>query len=377
MTALATWLAQQAAERESNGLARQLTSRESWDPLVDLAGNDYLGLARHPRVVAATAAAARQWGAGSTASRLVTGTLGLHAELEADLAAWCGQQRALVFSSGYLANLGAVAALADAETLIVSDAHVHASLVDGCRLARGRVRVVPHNDVSEMSAALASRPQPRALVVVESVYSVLGDVAPLPELAELCERYDATLLVDEAHALGVAGPQGRGLTASLPRRRLVVTATLSKALGAQGGAVLGPAAVVDHLTNAARTFVFDTALAPPAAAAAGAALAVLRTSPELVQDVRDCAAELAAAVGLPPPAGAVLSVPMPNPEAALRARAEAEAGGVRVGAFRPPSVPDGLSRLRITARAGLSPPGRSRAAAVLADVCSPAASPPR
>ncbi|MDQ3166412.1 MAG: aminotransferase class I/II-fold pyridoxal phosphate-dependent enzyme, partial [Actinomycetota bacterium] len=312
MTALDTWLAEQAATRQAAGLVRRLAPRGPAEGMLDLAGNDYLGLSGHPRVTAAAAEAASRWGAGATASRLVSGSLTLHEALERDLAAFTRRDDALAFSSGYLANLGVVTALADADTLIVSDAHVHASLVDACRLARGAVKVVPHSDVAAVESVLAARTQPRALVVVESIYSVLGDAAPLPELAAVCARHDATLLIDEAHGLGVAGPGGGGLAAELGpdlAERVVLTVTLSKALGAQGGAVLGPAAVVEHLVNTARPFIFDTALAPSSAAAAREALAVLRESPELADATRVCAASLAAAAGVPAPAAAVLSVP--------------------------------------------------------------------
>ena len=172
--------------RATAGLTRTLRPRPARSAALDLAGNDYLGLAHRPAGLAAAAEAAREWGAGSGASRLVTGSLDLHAELESQLAAFCGQPAALAFSSGYHANLGAVTALSDSDTLVVSDAHVHASLVDACRLARGRVQVVPHNDVVAVDDALASRSESRALVLCESVYSVLGDAAPLAALAEVC-----------------------------------------------------------------------------------------------------------------------------------------------------------------------------------------------
>ncbi|MGI8675573.1 MAG: 8-amino-7-oxononanoate synthase [Nocardioidaceae bacterium] len=371
MTALDGWLAEQAAGRKAAGLVRRLAPRRSDQNLLDLAGNDYLGLSGHPRVVAAAVAAAGRWGAGATASRLVTGSLTLHTELERELAAFTGRERALVFSSGYLANLGVLTALADEDTLLVSDAHVHASLVDACRLARGDVRVMAHCDAAAVESVLAARTQPRALVVIESVYSVLGDAAPLPELATVCARHDATLLVDEAHGLGVAGPGGRGLVASLPAdvaKRVVLTVTLSKALGAQGGAVLGPTAVIEHLVNAARPFIFDTALAPTSAAAALEALTMLQESPCLADAARTCAGSLAAAAGMPAPAAAVLSVPMPSPEAALAAQAAAAERGVEVGAFRPPSVPDGVSRLRLTARADLDATALAHAVEVVREV---------
>ena len=362
------WLAEQAAQRDRDGLRRSLSPRQVDDPVVDLAGNDYLGLARHPAVVAAAAGAAAAWGAGAGASRLVTGTLQVHADLEEALAAYLGQPAALVFSTGYHANLSVVTALADRGSLVVSDAHIHASLVDAVRLSRADLAVVPHNDVAAVRAALAAADGRRTLVLAESVYSVLGDEAPLVELAAACEEHDALLVVDEAHGLGVHGPgvvHRLGL-AGLPH--VVVTATLSKSLGSQGGAVLGSAALVEHLVNRARPFIFDTGLAPTSAAAALAALDVLRGSPGLPGVVRRRVTDLAAALGVEPPAGAVLSVPMESPQVALEAQAAVLGQGVRVGCFRPPSVPDGVSRLRITSSAGPSDSDWARATEVLVEV---------
>jgi 8-amino-7-oxononanoate synthase len=365
------WLAERAARRDSDGLRRRLRPRAVDDDALDLAGNDYLGLARHPAVVAAAAAAARRWGAGAGASRLVTGSLDLHAELEAALASFLHQSTALVMSTGYHANLSAVAALADRDCLVVSDAHVHASLVDAVRLSRAEVAIVPHNDVAAVTEALARSAGRRALVVVESVYSVLGDAAPLAELAAVCAAYDALLVVDEAHGLGVAGVGGRGLVHDRGLAGcddVIVTATLSKSLGAQGGAVLGSAAVVEHLVNHARPFIYDTGLAPTAAGAALAALRLLADEPERPALVRERVRALAAALGVEAPAGAVLSVPMASPQVALDAQAAAREDGVLVGCFRPPSVPDGVSRLRITTSAGIADADWARATAVLSQV---------
>jgi len=351
------WLAERAAAREAAGLTRRLRPRAADDGTIDLAGNDYLGLAGDPRVRAAAAAAAQEYGAGAGASRLVTGTFDLHATLEAELAEWLGHEAALVFSTGYHANLGVITALADKDARVISDAHVHASLIDAIRLSRASVDVVPHNDVEAFRAALASTGSTsgsaRTLVVVESIYSVLGDAAPLVELADLCAEAGALLVVDEAHGVGVHGP---GLVASLGlsgRPHVVVTATLSKSLGAQGGAVLGSAALREHLVNTARPFIFDTGLAPAATAGALEALRVMRAEPALGQRVLARVSDLAATLGVTPPAGAVLSVPMPSPQAALAAQAACLEGGLRVACFRPPSVPDGISRLRITVNAGV------------------------
>ncbi len=367
MNALDDWLAERSAARAQSGTQRELVARDPDPDLVDLAGNDYLGLGRHPDVTAAAADAALRWGAGAGSSRLVSGTLRLHDSLEQRLAELLGHEAGLVTSTGYQANLAAVTALADESTLVVSDAHVHASLVDGCRLARGGVVVVPHTDVAAVDDALRTRTQPRALVLTESVFSVLGDAAPLVDLATVCRRHDATLLVDEAHALGVAGRAGLGLVADLviAGAGVVVTVTLSKALGSQGGAVLASRAVVDHLVNTARPFIFDTGLAPAATAAALAALDVLLAEPERLGRVRRGADRLAAACEVTTTAGAIVPVPMPSAGAAVAAQRQLRASGVLVGCFRPPSVPDRVSRLRLTANATLTEPALTHATRAL------------
>ncbi len=368
MTTWPEWLAQQAVRRDDAGLRRSLVPRGRADGFVDLAGNDYLGLSRDPAVVAAAVAAAQQWGAGAGASRLVTGTLDLHADLEHALAAYTGQPAALVTGSGYAANLAVVTALLDRDCLVVSDAHIHASLVDAARLSRAEIAIVPHSDVDAVRRALAGAGGRRTVVLAESIYSVLGDEGPLVELAEACAEHGALLVVDEAHGLGVHGPgvvHRLGLN-GLPH--VVLTLTLSKALGSQGGAVLGPPELVDHLVNTARSFIFDTALAPAAAGAALAALGVLRDRPGLPGVVRSRVDDLSGALGVEAPAGAVVSLPMPTPQAAVAAQAAARAQGVLVGCFRPPSVPDGVSRLRITVSAGVPDDDWARAVTVLVGV---------
>jgi len=359
VTDLHDWLAAAARRRAELGLVRStpVTGAAGEPALLDLAGNDYLGLRTDSRVVAGAVAAATAYGGGAGASRLVTGTLPIHAELEASLAALVGAPSALVLSTGYAANLAAVTALTDADTLVVSDAHVHASLVDACRLSRATVAVARHNDVAHVRELLSARTQPRAMVIVESVYSVLGDAAPLADLASVCRAAGAVLLVDEAHGLGVVGDRGEGLLGGLglldegSGLDVVVTLTLSKSLASQGGAVLGHPAVREHLVNTARPFIYDTGLAPAACGAALAAIDVLAAEPQLPKRVRTNAAVLAEACGVDPVAGAVLSVPMPGPDEALAAVARAREGGVRIGCFRPPSTPDGISRLRLTAHA--------------------------
>jgi len=351
------WLDDHADRRRAAGLRRELRPRAATDDLLDLAGNDYLGLATDPRVLAGAVAAARTWGAGSTGSRLVTGTTALHAELEGELAAFCGAPAALVFSSGYLANLGVLTALSGPGVLIVSDAANHASLVDACRLSRARVAVVPRGEVTAADAVLADRTEPRALVVTESVNSIDGALAPLPALHAVCRDRGAVLVVDEAHGLGVCGPGGRGLLAEYGLAGaddVVATGTLSKALGSQGGAVLGPVAVIAHLVDTARSFIFDTGLAPACVGAALAALRVLSSEPGRPAAVLRAAAVIADAAGVPVPPSAVVSVVLGEPAAAVAAAGRCAERGLRVGCFRPPSVPEGTSRLRLTARATLT-----------------------
>jgi 8-amino-7-oxononanoate synthase len=362
------------AVREAAGLRRSLRPRASGSDVLDLASNDYLGLARDPRVTAAAGTAAHEWGAGSTGSRLVTGTTALHAELEAELADFCRAPAALVFSSGYLANLGVLTALGGRDVAIISDAANHASLIDGCRLSGSAVTVVAHRDVAAVDNALARAAAPDRIVVTDAVFSVDGDLAPLAELHAVARARGALLVVDEAHALGVVGPDGRGAVeaAGLAEEPDVVrTVVLSKALGAQGGAVVGAPEVVELLVSTARSFIFDTGLAPASAGAALAALRVLRAEPERAAAVRANAAALAALVrelGIDAarPAAAVVPAVVGDPLHAVRAAATCLEAGVRVGCFRPPSVPAGRSCLRLTARATLTEQDLARAAGALA-----------
>ena len=386
-----TWLQDAARERERAGLHRILRPRPPSGELVagegllgsgellDLASNDYLGLTRHPEVVAAAIKALRAYGAGATGSRLVTGTTRLHEQLEQALAERLGAESALVFSSGYLANLGAVCGLAGPGTLIVSDSGNHASLIDACRLSRARVQVVAHQDPGAVAVALADRAEPRALVVTDAIFSVDGALAPLAELHAVARRHHALLLVDEAHAVGVMGPAGAGAAAAAGlagQPEVVLTLTLSKSLGSQGGAVVGPALLREHLIDTARAFVFDTGLAP---AATGAALAALT----LVDDVRLAAlrrttlalarALVQAGVPVTVGAGAVLAVVLGDAAAALAAQQACAAQGVLVGCFRPPSVPAGRSCLRLTTRADLTDADIVRAVAVIGSAVRPSA----
>jgi 8-amino-7-oxononanoate synthase len=387
-----TWLSslqRLAAERERAGLRRRLRPRAEDDGLIDLAGNDYLGLARHPDVVAATTAALKGYGLGATASRLVRGSTDVHTQLDAALADLLGCEAALVYSSGYLANLGAVRAVG--WPLIASDAHNHASLVDGCRLARAdRTVVYGHGDPSALDEALASlapgaapygarsaRAGRPALAVTESVFSVHGDLAPLPELHRVARRRGAVLLVDDAHAVGVLGPSGAGAVVAAGiagEPDVVVTATLSKALGAAGGVVAGPRALVRHLVETSRTFIYDTGLPPSVAAGVLAALELVRgeagerARAELADRATGAWRRLAeAGLRVDRPAAGVLSAHAPGPDAAVAWAEACRARDVAVGCFRPPSTPDGESRLRLTINVGVPRSDFERALDVIVD----------
>ncbi|WP_375164199.1 8-amino-7-oxononanoate synthase [Paenarthrobacter sp.] len=382
------WLEEQARVRERRGLVRSPSVRRANHRMIDLASNDYLGLATDNRLAEAAREAIGKWGTGATSSRLVAGTTELHMELEHELAGLTGMDAALVFSSGYLANLGVTTALGGPGTLIVADEQCHASLIDGFRLSRSEVRNFRHNSVQDAADKLTARTQPRALIAVESIYSVGGDAAPLTELLELAEEHDAMLLVDEAHSLGVSGSGSQAGHGAIAGTRLaghpnvIVTATLSKALGSQGGAVLGSLLLREHLVNRARSFVFDTALTPPAAAAALAGIGVIRAEPWRAVAVHHNAAALTSqlqpsrlqavqgrpGIAVDHPIGAVQSMPMASADAAIAACKAAHEAGVLVGCFRPPSVPDGVSRLRLTARATLTPTDIEQACATLRSI---------
>lgn len=370
-----SWLDERAAERVDAGLRRELRARAPESPSIDLASNDYLGLVRHPRVIEGAIESVRRWGTGATGSRLVTGTTAEHEQLERELAEFVGAEAGLVFASGYAANLGAVTALAGRGALVISDAGSHASLVDACRLSRARVEIAPHRDVAAVERLLAERREERALVLTDSVFSADGDLAPLAELHRVTRAHGAVLIVDEAHGLGVRGVGGRGLVqeAGLAGEPdLVITATLSKAFAAQGGVVLASERVRAHLIDTARTFIFDTGLAPAAVGAARAALRELISDPGMAARVIERATDLARIAGVPQPDSAVVSVVLGEAQIAYDAAQACRARGLSVGCFRPPSVPEGTSRLRLTARANLTEPELATIATILGEVLAEA-----
>jgi glycine C-acetyltransferase/8-amino-7-oxononanoate synthase len=338
-------------------------------PVLLLCSNNYLGLADHPRVREAAAEAALGQGAGAGASRLISGNMAPHGELERRLAAFKGYEGALLFGSGYLANLGAIAALAPRGGVVFSDELNHASIVDGCRLSRAETFVYRHADLDHLERGLREAGGRASLIVTDSLFSMDGDVAPLAALTELARRHECRLLVDEAHATGALGPGGRGAVAAagLSDEVDLVVGTLGKALGSYGAYVCASAELREYLLNAARPFVFSTALPPPVLAAATAALEVLEAEPERVGRLGVNAASLRealAAEGLETGGSHTQVVPLAvgEPGAAMELCERLLARGVFAQGIRPPTVPPGSSRLRFSVMATHEPAELRRAA---------------
>jgi 8-amino-7-oxononanoate synthase len=342
-------------------------------PVLLLCSNNYLGLADHPRVREAAAEAAMRYGAGSGASRLVSGNMTIHRRLEKELAEFKGAEACLLFGSGYLANAGVVSALAREGDVVFSDALNHASIIDGCRLSRAETFVYDHCDVDHLEWGLRQAQGRGALIVTDGVFSMDGDVAPLAAIVELAQRYDARVMVDEAHGTGAIGPGGRGAVADagVDGEVDVIVGTLGKSLGSYGAYVCCDAEMAKYLINTARTLIFSTALPPPAVAAAMAALELLREQPRRVEKLQRNAAVLRDALadeGLPVPATStqILPVIVGDAEDSVRASERALEKGIFAQAIRPPTVPAGSSRLRLTVMASHTRSELRDAARVLA-----------
>ncbi|MEI7665007.1 MAG: aminotransferase class I/II-fold pyridoxal phosphate-dependent enzyme [Synechococcaceae cyanobacterium ELA263] len=330
-------------------------------PLLDLASNDYLGFSRHPAVLAAAAAELAVSGLGAGASRLVSGTRPVHLQLEAALAAWLGRERALLFPSGFQANLAAVSALADRHSLVLADRLIHHSLLAGVRGSGARLQRFAHNDPADLErrllAARRQRPAGRVLVLCESLYSMEGSSPPLAAVAALCARHEAPLLVDEAHALGVIGSAGRGLAHGLAAVA-IVSGTFGKAFGSGGAFLACDGLVAEWLLQSSGAFRYTTALAPPLAAGALAALDLIAsgsagTSALLARCERWRQGLAAAGWPRPPGSGPILSVLIGDDDDALRRQRQLEAAGLLCVAIRPPTVPAGTARLRLVLRQDL------------------------
>jgi 8-amino-7-oxononanoate synthase len=360
-------LAQRLEELESSGLRRRLrlvdgpqapTVLLDGQPVLLLCSNNYLGLADHPRLRRAAADAALSLGTSAGASRLLSGSMSIHFELEQRLAAFKGTEAALLFGSGYLANTGTMAALARQGEVVCSDELNHASIIDGCRLAGAETFVYRHADAEHLDWGLRRAAGRASLIVTDGVFSMDGDVAPLSELSDLARRHRCRLMVDEAHATGCLGPGGRGSVAAtgLTDEVDVIVGTLGKALGGYGAYVCGSAELVDFLVNSARPFIFSTAPPPPAVAASSAALELLQERPKRVEKLRANAAALRSGLreqGLEPAGSETQIVPLVIGEAgdAMALCERLLEHGLFAQAIRPPTVPAGTCRLRLTVMA--------------------------
>ncbi len=358
--------------------------------LLTFCSNDYMGLASHPDVVAALAEGARLYGAGSGASHLVSGHSLAHARLEEELARWFAptipQARTLYFCTGYMANLAVLTALGTAGATLFCESLNHASLIDGARLARADVQRYPHCDAAALDALLAASTSPLKLIVTDSVFSMDGNVAPLAELLALAERHDAWIIVDDAHGFGVLGEDGHGVLQALGlnSERFIYIGTLGKAAGVAGAFVAAHETIIEHLVNTARPYIYTTAAPPAVAHALMASLAIIEGEEgrqrranlnRLIADLRAGLAPLAAAAGwqLGNSATAVQPLIVGDNAVSLALSARLEADGIRVGAIRPPTVPEGTARLRITLSASHTAADVQRLVGVLASAVPPEA----
>jgi len=368
------------ARWERAGLRRRLSLPSG----IDFASNDYLGLSRHPRVVEAAEAALHESGAGAPSARLLRGHLPWHERAERAAAEWLGDEAALLLPSGWHANLAVVTSLAERGDVIVSDERNHASLIDACRLSGARVEIHAHGDAAHASRLLSgARGARRRIILCEAVESTGGALAPLRALADLAREHDAWLVVDEAHAAGLFGPDGAGLSAAegATDRVLARVVTGGKALGVAGGFIVGAREVIDLVLHKGRSFVFTTAVPPPVAAALAAAIAVVRDEPELRERALANAARLRTALlsrGIATGgASPIVPVVLGDPDTALLAAARVREHGFDVRALRPPTVPPGTSRLRIVCRAEHTDGQIDALAACVADAVSSPRPPPR
>lgn len=380
------WLDDELARLDAQGLRRRrrcVTSLpDGWCEidgrrLRDFSANDYLNLAHDPRLIESAQQALSEFGVGSRASALVTGRTDWHLRLERRLAQFEGQDAAILFPTGYAANLGTTAALVGSDDAVFCDRLNHASLIDGCRSSGARFRVYRHDDLKTLQRELRKTDGARRrLVVTDGLFSMDGDAAPLPELCDLAERYDAAVLVDEAHGTGIFGKRGRGIAEwfEVEGRVAVRVGTLSKAIGSLGGFVAGPGPLIDWLWNRARTQIFSTALPPACCAAACAALDIIETEPWRREHLLRISEQLRHGLvqaGLTVPDGCVgpiVPVILHEPEAAVRAQRRLEDRGFLVAAIRPPTVPRGTSRLRISLSSAHSEENLVQLIEALADV---------
>lgn len=358
---------EELARRAAAGLTRRLRvvdgAQDSWVIVqgrraLSLCSNNYLGLANHPALIEAAQRAATDFGVGAGASRLISGSMRLHHDLEDRLARFKGTEAALLFNSGYHANIGAITALVERGDAVFSDALNHASLIDGCRLSRADVIVYPHNDVAALADLLTRTRARRKLIVTDSIFSMDGDTAPLHAICDIAEQHGAMVMVDEAHATGTVGPRGAGAVAAAGVRERVTIqmGTLGKALGTFGAYIAASRPIIDLLVNRARSFIYTTALPPPAVAAALAALSIVENEPQRRDQLAANATYLAAhlrqlGLHVGEPSCHIMPVLLGDAERTMAASEGLLEEGVFVQGIRPPTVPPGTARLRVTVTA--------------------------
>lgn len=360
------WLTRELAEIRSKGLYRETRAIETAQTprikkdgreYILLSSNNYLGLATHPEIKRSAIEAIEKYGSGAGGSRLTTGNTDLYEQLEKKIADFKGTDDAIVFGSGYMANIGTISALMNAGDLLLSDELNHASIIDGCRLSRADVRVYPHRDVTYIKKELRASKNlygsktRKKLIVTDGIFSMDGDIAPLPEIIEIAEKYDAMVMVDDAHATGILGKHGRGTGEHFNVEPDITMGTFSKALASSGGYIAGESELIDYLRNRARTFIFSTALAPPDVATAGTAIDIIRKenpSKKLWGNVAIYKKGLIDA-GLDIKSETqIIPLMTGDTETTHKVASELEKLGIFVQGIRPPTVPEGKGRIRTT-----------------------------
>lgn len=354
------WLLDELREIKSKGLYRELKTIESaQSPRIKkdgreyilLSSNNYLGLATHPKVKKAASDAIEIYGSGAGGSRLTTGNTDIYNKLEEKIADFKGMEDAIVFSSGYMANIGTISALMKSGDLILSDELNHASIIDGCRLSRADVKVYPHKDISCLEKELGASENSKKLIVTDGVFSMDGDIASLPEIIEIAERFDAMVMVDDAHATGVLGKHSRGTGDHFNVDADITMGTLSKALASSGGYIAGNNELIEYLRNVSRSFIFSTALPPPAVAAATAAIDIIREENPAAKLWRNVAIYKKGLIDVGfniQSETQIVPIITGDTDTTMKAALLLEKQGIFVQGIRPPTVPEGKGRIRTT-----------------------------
>ncbi len=354
------WLSDELGQIKSKGLYRELRTIESaQSPRIKkdgreyilLSSNNYLGLATHPKVKKAAADAIEIYGSGAGGSRLTTGNTDIYNKLEEKIADFKGTEDAIVFSSGYMANIGTISALMKSGDLILSDELNHASIIDGCRLSRADVKVYPHKDISCLEKELSTSKNSKKLIVTDGVFSMDGDIAPLPEIIEIAERFDAMVMVDDAHATGVLGKHSRGTGDYFNVDADITMGTLSKALASSGGYIAGNIELIDYLLNVSRSFIFSTALPPPAVAAATAAIDIIREENPAAKLWKNVVIYKKGLIDVGfniQSETQIVPIITGDTDTTMKAALLLEKQGIFVQGIRPPTVPEGKGRIRTT-----------------------------